>query len=385
MKQASRPGPVPAALLEALYASVLDPGRLQDLNVLLAEATGANMVAVLGHDVANGRGRLTIAHGIDTETLEAVLAEHDLRDDPWITRVVPQLATGAFIDSDDLLPRQQMQRSDAFHRHYRRLDVGQQVASVAHFDGSNSVTLSICRPVGAAAFSPDELQVLRALTPHWVNAYAIQRRMSWLQQQVDTLQEAAALLPVAMLVLDVRQRVLTLNAAAEQILARGDVVALQQRVPVALRDGRSLRDLLALACRGTDGAGRSGRRAGALPLIGPDARAALVARVHPLPPKSALQGGGAAILFIHPVGGGLQDDFKRLLRSLYPLTAAEAAIAEALYQHPDLAEAARRVGVSTATAQTRLKVIYDKTGEHGQPALVRLLAAIASAARLPPA
>ncbi len=374
-------GPLPAALLEALYASVLDPGQLQHVNVLLAQATGASMVAVLGHDVANGRGRLSIAHGIDTATLERVLAEHDLRDDPWITRVVPQLAKGVVINSDDLLPRQQMQRTDAFNRHYRRLDVGQQVASVGHFDGSNSVTLSICRAVGAAAFTASELEVLRALTPHWVNAYAIQRKMSWLQQQVESLEAATALLPTAMMVLDAQQRVLTVNPAGEQLIAAGDIVMLQQRSLVACQRPKALRELLVLACRGAT----TGRHAGALTLYGRDGRAVLIARVHPLPSRLEMSGGGAAILFIQPVGGSVQRNLNGLLRTLYPLTAAEAAIAEALYHHPDLAEAARQVGVSTATAQTRLKVVYDKTGEHGQPALMRLLAAVASTADLPSA
>lgn len=107
---------VPEALLEALYGSVLDPERLGEVSRLLLEATSASMAVVLGHDVANGRGRLSIVHGADPVRIESLLAQHDLRDDPWITRVVPQLATGKMINSDDLLPRREMQQTDAFDR-----------------------------------------------------------------------------------------------------------------------------------------------------------------------------------------------------------------------------------------------------------------------------
>jgi hypothetical protein len=40
------------------------------------------------------------------------------------------------------------------------------------------------------------------------------------------------------------------------------------------------------------------------------------------------------------------------------------------------AVASLRVCVAVSTAQTRLKVVFDKTGERSQPALIRLLGAL---------
>jgi len=366
-------------MLEALYGSVLEDAHLEDLNRLLAQATGSNIVAVLGHDVAHGRGRVAIVHGVDAARMDAALAEHDLLEDPWITRVVPQLATGKVIDSDQLLPRKQMQRTDAFHRYYRRLDIGQQVASVAHYDGGNSVTLSICREVGAAPFADVDLGLLRALTPHWVNAYAIQRRLSWLEQRVEALETAVDHMPTAMMLLDAQQQVLRMNLAAESLLSKGQLLALKDRRPHARFDPRPLQRLLQEACRGSERDGRQVRCGGSATLVDEGGRNALIVHAHPIGPQI---GGGseAAILFLQPVGAPAARDFKELLRTLFPLTAAEAMLAEAFYLHTDVAEAAQQAGISVSTAQTRLKVIYDKTGERGQPALLRLLSAIAAGA-----
>lgn len=367
-------------LLDALYGSVLEEDRQHELNQRLAEQTGANIVAVLGHDVAHGSGQLAIVHGADTARLGDALADHDLHTDPWITRVVPQLATGKVINSDHLLPRQEMQRTEAFNRYYRQIDIGQQVASVAHYDGKNSVTLSICREVGAPAFSENELAVLQQLTPHWVNVYAIQRRLSWLQQRVQTLEQTLELLPTAMLLLNAQQQVVRMNAAAEALFADASLLTLQQRRPTPRNDPRPLQALLQQACRGVDNHGRVLRSHGSTRVLDANGRAALIVHAHPLSPQISNATAEAAIVFLQPVGAALDSELKGLLRTLFPLTTAEATLAEALFLHPDLALAATHAGISLSTAQTRLKVIYDKTGERGQPALLRLLSAIAAGA-----
>lgn len=371
-------GHAPGALLDALYGTVLGEGAQEEFNQMLAQATGASVVAVLRHDVAHGQGDVAVIHGRNPERMAAALAAHDLHQDPWITRVVPQLATGKVIDSDTLLPRKEMQRTDAFNSYYRQLDIGQQVASVGHYDGSNSVTLSICREVGAPAFDEAELGVLRALTPHWVNAYAIQRRLSWLEQRVSTLEQAVDSVSTAMLLLDGEQRVIRANPAAEQLLVQGSVLILQQRRLMAPWQPRPLQQVLHAACKGTEQHGELRRSAGTAMVVNQAGRNTLIAYAHPIMPMIGQGGAETAVVFVQPVGMAPAATFKDLLRALFSLTTAEALLAEAMFLHPDLAEAASHAGISPATAQTRIKVIYDKTGERGQPALLRLLSAIAA-------
>lgn len=368
-------------MLEPLYESVLEPGRLQIVNQRLAEATGSNITAVLIHDVANGNGDVSLVHGTDPRGMAERLADHDLLTDPWITRVVSKLTTGAVLNSDDLLPRAQMRRTAAYNDYYKLLDIGQQVASVAHYDGASSVTLSMCRGVREPAFDARAMSLLHELTPHWVNAYAIQRRMSWLERRVETMEATLESIPYAMFLLDAAQRVIRMNAAAERLLSAGDMLWLDEGRPRMLLDSRPLQQVLFAACQGLPQDGIPIRRPGTATLRNAAGRNALVATAHPLSTAALRQGNGeAAILFVQPVGSALARDLKALLRRLFGLTIAEATLADALHRHADLSLAASQAGVSPATAQTRLKLVFDKTGERSQPALMRLLAVLASAA-----
>jgi DNA-binding NarL/FixJ family response regulator len=61
------------------------------------------------------------------------------------------------------------------------------------------------------------------------------------------------------------------------------------------------------------------------------------------------------------------------LRRFYGLTPAESALACELAAGLTVAEAARRLRITTGTARVRLKVVFEKTCTSRQVALVRLL------------
>jgi len=60
------------------------------------------------------------------------------------------------------------------------------------------------------------------------------------------------------------------------------------------------------------------------------------------------------------------------------LTPAEALLAITLLNKVDLEEVAWSCGITLATARTRLKAIFDKTGERSQVGLMRLMTVIAN-------
>jgi len=61
------------------------------------------------------------------------------------------------------------------------------------------------------------------------------------------------------------------------------------------------------------------------------------------------------------------------LRSRFSLTSAESRLAVEILKGDGRAAAARRRGISDATAKTQLASIFDKTGTHRQAELIRLL------------
>ena len=117
----------------------------------------AGRVRILGHDVGCGRGSVARVHGADPVRMATELQPLDLNEDPWISRAIPRLATGRVFNTEDLLPNARMQRTDAFNAYYRQFGVEQQVAAVGHYDGGNSITLSICRDDPRHLFDEDEL------------------------------------------------------------------------------------------------------------------------------------------------------------------------------------------------------------------------------------
>lgn len=361
-------------LLQHLYASVLDVAALETFNQRLAEVTDSHITGVLIHDVAGGRGQISHIHGVDNTRLAALLAEVDLRDDPWMQRVTPQLAIGRVLNSEDFVPRADALRSGFFNNYYRKLDIVQQVASVGLYDGSSSVTLSLCHGDYRRMYGQAELGLLAALTPHWINAYAMMRRLGGLQQQVATLEQALDHSPVAMLMLAPDLSICRRNAAAERLLGAG--LLCQEGGVLTLR-GRARAGLHAMLQRALRGSSELvNGEVEKLVVRAGDGRPCLVLTAHRLVQWSP-QEQGALLVFAREVTQ-LAVALEPVLRRLFGLTEAESRLALALYRHADAGAAARECGITAGTALSRLKTVYDKTGEHGQASLVRLVAAVAA-------
>ena len=362
-------------LLESLYATVLDISALETFNRRLAEVTDSHITGVLIHDVAAGRGQVSHIHGVDNARMAGLLADLDLREDPWMKRVTPQLAIGRVLNTDAFLARSEALNSGFHDAYYRQLHIVQQVASVGLFDGSSSVTLSMCHGDLKRAYGEAELGLLQALTPHWINAYAMLRRISGLQQQVTTLEQALECSPVAMLMLGKDLRICRSNAAAERLLGCGLLRREGGLLSVAGRARAGLQGLLQRALRGDSQL--LGGDVEKLILHDAAQRPCYVLTAHRLVQWSP-QEQGALLVFVREVKQAAES-LEPILRQLFGLTEAESRLASALYRHADIGAAAQECGITPGTALSRLKTIYDKTGERGQVSLVRLIAALATA------
>ena len=363
------------AVLEPLYAAVLNPGRLAEFSATLCAATGSHIGAVMAHDAGNAHGRLELLVGADPAYMAAYEREF-AADNPWMQRTAHLMRPGIVMDSDAVLSRSELRRTRYYNEYLRIGDIEQSLALCAQADGEGVVVATLCRPSGTP-YSQADLALARQVAPHWSNAYAILRRMSWLERQARTLEAAVEASPLAMLMLDAHGCVIRLNPAAEHLLSHGDVLRLANGRPDARHDPQPFRHLLHDAIAGTAGNGHAARRAGKLLLRNANGQGVLVADVHPIGDAGGL--GAAAVVFLQPVGAPAADGLAATLRQLFGLTPSEAALAVALLRHGDLAPAAVDCHITTGTAQTRLKLVYDKTGVHGQVVLMRLLASVAAA------
>ena len=364
-----------AAVLEPLYAAALDPERLADFSAALCTATGSHVGAVMAHDAGLAGGRLDLLVGGDADAMLAYEAEF-AADNIWMQRSQQRMAAGTVLDSDDVASRSELKRTRYYNEYLRQGDVEQSLALCAQADAEGIVVATLCRAGSLPAYRARDLALAREVAPHWANVYAIQRRLSWLQQRVRTLEAAVDATPMAMVVLDARMRVLRSNAAAEDLFAQRTLLRLEGGRPESMDGAGALRLAIHEAVAGVHVDGAAVRRAGKTMLRDATGRSALVANVHPL--QGIGDGDGAAVLFLQPMGACPGRDVAMTMRQLFGLTPSEAALAAALHTTADVALAALECGIAVATAQTRLKLVYDKTGERGQPALMRLLSAVAA-------
>lgn len=364
-----------AAVLEPLYAAVLEPERMAEFSGALCEATGSHVGAVMVHDSGHGRGRLDLLVGADPAHTAAYEAEF-AGDNLWMQRGGGRMVAGGIMDSDTVATRAELKRTRYYNEYLRLSDVEQSVALCAKADAEGVVVATLCRAGSLRPYTDGHLALMREVAPHWANAYAIQRQLSRLQERVDTLEAAMEAVPVGMVMLDASLRAVRMNMVAEQWFSQGDLLRLRQGRPEATHGAQALRQALHEAVVGCHADGRTLRQAGRLMLKDRTGRNAMAASIHPLAAPSHRPGAAIAVLFVQPLGAG--GTLEASLRQLFALTPAEAALARALYGCGDLARAAAECGIATTTAQTRIKVVYGKTGEHGLPALMRLLSAVAA-------
>jgi len=364
-----------AAVLEPLYAAVLEPERMVDFSGALCTATGSHVGAIMVHDGGHGRGHLELLVGADPA--QAALYEQEYAtDNLWMLRGQKRMRAGGIMDSDTVASRAELKLTRYYNEYLRLGDVEQSVALCAKADAEGAVVATLCRAGSLRPYADHHLALMRRVAPHWANAYAIQRRLSHLQQRVDTLEAAVEAAPLAMAMLDEHLHVTRMNWAAEQLFRQAHVLRLRNEQPEALFDGGLLRQALQEAVTGHHVDGAPVRHAGKVILRDAAGRNALVASINPLAGPHRT-GDSVAILFLQSIG--TSRPLAAALRQLFTLTPTEAALACAFYRYGDLAQAALECGIALSTAQTRIKVVYDKTGERGQPALMRLLAAVAGA------
>jgi DNA-binding CsgD family transcriptional regulator len=209
-------------------------------------------------------------------------------------------------------------------------------------------------------------EVWRLLMP------ALQRvaRIHYRTAHLRSMRGVLAGLPVGVIVLDAGGRVRATSRAADRLLGARDGLSLE-------RDGLhvwdpqealALRDLLARAS-----VPEPPDPVGALGISRPSGLRSLEVLVRPLGDREewSPEPGVATLLVNDPEAP--TEGSEGILRELFGLTPAEAALCRALMNGHSLAESSGRLGITRETARSRLKAVFAKTGTARQADLVRRL------------
>jgi DNA-binding CsgD family transcriptional regulator len=199
------------------------------------------------------------------------------------------------------------------------------------------------------------------------------------RQEKTALKDSLDRLALGVVVIDNAAKILVANAAAEDVLRRGEGLRSARGRLVAVRpeDDRELQRIIAAS---QSVRGETDRLGDALPIARGEGRMPLFVLAAPLPPRAAWQlgRGGRAVLLLVSDPEAKPKMPGDVLARLFGLTKAEARVATTLASGKSLEAIAEEFGVSKNTIRVQLQMILSKTGTARQAELVRLLLSLPS-------
>lgn len=240
-------------------------------------------------------------------------------------------------------------------------------------------SLGLHRSKKCSPFEDETVAAITRLMPHLRRSLQIYRQLSLVQQHNARLYRMLDVLVAGVLMLDANGRVRYANPSAERLLRNHD--ALQLNLKGTLKAAHTiqqtpLQDLIqgAIAVSQRDRAAiPSG---GVIGLKNAAGETPLMLTITPLSELSGYEdlgsdGIAAAIFLTNPNANHVLA--RQLLKQSYALSERESELCEAFVNHATLEGVAEACGLSLATVRTYIKSIYEKTGQHSQAALMRLL------------
>lgn len=326
-------------------------------------------IALLGHE--GGRPSTTLAfHRNFPEDDRRAYAAYYVHTSPYVSRGLERLRVGEARLSEVVISQQELETTEYYNdfAHPRRL--GTYGAGVILERGpERSVALSLLDAADDPERRGRQIQLLDLLTPHLTQALRLHRLLDRERQQAEAALRIFESWSHAALVLDGHGVLLTMNRAAEALVAEGDAMTLSSdgRPRGASHGVTQKLEQAISACMGPPTGGSKGlslpRRRGA-PLN------AILSR---LPNGAAFSGisGGAVLIVLNDPAARSRPPIDWIAQR-YGLTPAESLLTASLVDGDTLAEGAQALGIQLSTARSRLKVIQAKTGCHRQTDLIRL-------------
>ena len=353
-------------LLDDLYGSIEDPIRLARFNQTLLDALRSHVAVLQCIDAPAERAWFPIVAGItarDVETHAELIANENI----WVQRVEPFIRPGFVPDLDRFVSLAELKRTRFFNDGMRHLDIYHSTGIVLGTDPTLSALYTINRSNRVGAFSAQELELLRALSPHWLNVFRLQERLNL----TEVFANAADNLDARPLwIIDSTCKLHRVNASGEQILVnQAWLVSHQGRLTTAQasKDAAFCANVYAIT-------------SGALPqaTLQLQALTGATATLHfqQLPRLAGLVTPFQRPLVMLSIELAASDsavDVATLLRACYGLTRAEIRFAESLHQTMALSHTAAALGISIGNARTTLKSVMAKTQCHSQVALLLLI------------
>ncbi|MGH6838455.1 MAG: helix-turn-helix transcriptional regulator [Methylocella sp.] len=362
------------ALIDLIYEAVLDNDLWPSVLRKLADAVGAAHAAM---PTLDRRAKIfaTIAP-CDDPDLIALYKEYWAFHDPLFGRAILR-PVGEIYTLDSLMPREEFAATPVFNEWWRPAQYSLATAGTNLVAGDQfSALVCVSNAPGKDSLTDKQLRHFETIAQHLGRAVRINRQLWKLELANLAVTERIEMLPDGALLADASGRVVLANAAAKAMLdARDGIFLCDGRLAVA-GSPDALQKLVASCARRSAGIGGPG---GELKVPRDLSRSPLHVTIAPLRSEARLPeipwlGFGSPVAIVTVTDRDLDRRRRQInLRRRFDLTSTEAALAAEILRGDGRKAAARRCGISDATAKTHLAHIFGKTGTHRQAELVRFL------------
>lgn len=361
------------ALIDLAYDAATGADAWPALLQGLARAVGCDVAGLNVQDLKGGPARLQHQIGADpswTARYETYFAPRNI----FLAARPDLIFSGAIRNGEAIVPDQQAMRTEYFNDFLRPLGILHAVGMVPFKTGRVASLLSLMRRIGAPSFAESDFSLLARFMPHLQRAISIHRRLETVDLARTAAADALDRMTVGIIILDRDGAPLFSNQQSQSFLGQGDGLLLLRDGLSASRpaDAAALKRLVADAC--CTGGGRGLLPGGALHVARRPPRRPLSVLIAPLRARSfALAGESpAAVVFVGDPERSVEG-IGAILRGLYGLTPAEAAVAALLLEGLRTDELAERLGITLFTARTHVKRVLSKVDARSQAELVRVL------------
>jgi DNA-binding CsgD family transcriptional regulator/PAS domain-containing protein len=351
-------------IVEAVYASAVNPDNwivaVTDVRRTLEATCGALLLA-------DGVSRSIKSASIPPE------AERPYRDYyrqiDYVLDAVENGPVGLVRSGQPLVAMQARSEFDADWMRPHQMDDG---LFVRLTDGPTPTCFLVAAPKRSEPFdSAERVKLVSALVPHLQQALRTQDHLKDVTQGARDIAQAMDSVVHGIVIVRKDAVIVRLNTAAERIVGRSDGLRIRSGCLEAARThvNNQLHQGIAEALIGR---GPGCRRGTSLPCSRPSGKRPYILHVLPVSTtEDASQRPSALVVIVDPEQQS--EPPANLLRRLYGLTNAEAAVALRVLRGEGLKPICEDMALSIATIKTHLQHIFDKTDTHRQAELVRCL------------
>lgn len=368
-------------LIGDIYDAALQPTLWASVVRKLTELAQAEKGNILAYDRLNPEYFLFHSHGVTPEQMQqyhdggfAALDQEFCFQ--WMGQPGNVLTNHASFAS---MAECQQRAGRLYSDFFSKVGVHYQVGGMLERSDFRWSVLGLHRSEAGQPFADEIVDSLRRLAPHLQRSLQIHRQITHLNQQSTRLYRMLDMFSTGVLLLGHDGRVRYANQRTESLLQSTNAIQVDAYHRISARHHATnlkMQQAILDAASTSRRENSSGAFGGVIAVPQQAGRSPLMLTITPLSEFAGYeelgQDGIAAALFLTDPSSKHQVS-RKILTQAYALSSRECDICEAFLNQSSLEKTAAACGLSLATVRTYIKEIYEKTGQHTQAELMRLL------------